>query len=129
MPAFLLGRGEPLVIVELGDPLLECIAAGKLGQEGVGDAVLGIDPGAHLRIVAHVILEPAIGIRDRRPELGFDEVDAFGRRISDRCRRSGRLGRAAGIERDHGNGRRKKGNTKQAPTHFSPPKKKRTPRR
>jgi len=100
----LLRHAEPLVVVELAHAGAERVAVRQLGEEGVGDVVLLGDPLAHPRVLADVILEPAIGILDRHAELGVDDSLARGLRVGDGL--PGR--RLSGLRRDrqrrHGNG-------------------------
>ena len=85
VPALFHRGGEALVIVELRSSASSSASRpGKRREKGVGHLVLGIDPGADLGIGADVVLEPAIRIGDRHAELGFDQIDAFGLRVSER---------------------------------------------
>ena len=79
--ALLVRSAEAFVIEQCGQPLAEDATAGQLGKIGSGDAVLCIDPGSNLRIAANVVLQPAVGIGDRRAEMLVDDIDAFRFRV------------------------------------------------
>ena len=113
-----LGRqAETLVIIQLGHPFLERVAAGQGGEIGVGDLVLRRDPIGHLRIDPDIILQPAIGIGDIDPELRIDRVAARGvgigeRRRRRRCRRGfGRVDCRGGHRKGNQRQRREQGFT------------------
>ena len=81
MRALLHRHAEPLIIVQFGHARLELVAQRQRREKGVGHRILAIDPALDLGVVAHVILEPAIGIGDRGPELGLADIAAARRRI------------------------------------------------
>ena len=89
---------EPLVIVELRHPRPDRVAAGQGGEEGAGGGVLRVHPGADVRILADVILQPAIGVGDPLAELRLDDVAARRRGISGALGRLG-LSKGGGGER------------------------------
>ena len=75
---------EPFVIVDLGHPRPDRLAAGQRLEEGVGDRILGRHPFPHLGIGAHVIFEPAIGIGDALPEMLLHHIAPLRLGIMDR---------------------------------------------
>jgi hypothetical protein len=67
-------RPVALEIVELRHAVAQRVAPGERLEIGEGRVILGRDPGLHILVAAHVILEPAIGVSHSHAELGFDEV-------------------------------------------------------
>ena len=81
--ALLFGQSEALVIVQRGHPVLEPAAQRQRLEDAVRDLVLGRDPGGDLRVVAHIILEPTVGIGDLYAEMILDDVDRLRLRINE----------------------------------------------
>ena len=79
--ALLLGDTEALIVVQFGDPRLEDVAARQRLQIGIGDDILRRHPVAHLVVLAHVILEPAIGVGHLDAEMRLDQILTRRRRI------------------------------------------------
>ena len=100
--ARLLGHAEALVIVELGHPRADRVAARQSWRDRRSvTSFCAVTQCAHPRILADVVLEPAIGIGDPLAELLLDHVAALrspdrrsGRRRAGRRRRRGRAGTA-----------------------------------
>jgi hypothetical protein len=90
--ALLVRHCEALVIVELGDALLERLARRQGRQERVGDIVLGVDPVLDVGVVANVVFEPAVRIGDLHAEMIFDQLDLARLWIGWRRLRAHRLG-------------------------------------
>lgn len=63
---------------ERGQPFAKNVSSRQPCEVASGDAVLRLDPGRDFRIVANIVLQPAIGIVDPLAEMFVGGIDLFG---------------------------------------------------